>query len=56
MKCFFTLFDFWYADSDLSNRAYSLDTNTETYDKVLVLDTEKKKDYQNKDLKIYRKI
>ena len=52
-----TLFDFWYADSDLSNRAYKFGyKHRSLYDmKVLVLDTEKKKDYQNKDLKIYRK-
>ena len=52
-----TLFDFWYADSDLSNRAYKFGyKHRSLYDmKVLVLDTEKKRDYQNKDLKIYRK-
>ena len=40
-----TLFDFWYADSDLSNRAYKFGyKHRSLYDmKVLVLDTEKKR-------------
>ena len=50
-------FNFWYADGDLSNRAYHFGYKHKSHRdiKVFVFDSEKNKTYVKKDLKIYQK-
>ena len=52
-----TRFNFWYADGDLSNRAYHFGYKHKSHKdiKVFVFDSEKNKTYVKKDLKIYQK-
>lgn len=52
-----TRFNFWYADGDLSNRAYHFGYKHKSHKdiKVLVLDSESNKTYVKKDWKIYQK-
>ena len=52
-----TRFNFWYADGDLSNRAYHFGYKHKSHRdiKVFVFDSEKNKTYVKKDLKIYQK-
>jgi len=52
-----TRFDFWYADGDLSNRAYYFGYKYKIHKniKVFVLDTESKRKYKKRDKKIYDK-
>lgn len=52
-----TRFNFWYADGDLSNRAYYFGYKHKSHRdiKVFVFDSEKNKTYTKKDLKLYKK-
>ncbi len=52
-----TRFNFWYADGDLSNRAYHFGYKHKSHRdiKVFVNNSEKNKTYTKKDLKIYQK-
>ena len=52
-----TRFNFWYADGDLSNRAYHFGYKHKSHRdiKVFVFDSEKNKTYVKKDWKIYQK-
>lgn len=52
-----TRFNFWYADGDLSNRAFYFGYKHKSHRniKVFVFDSEKNKTYTKKDLKIYQK-
>ena len=52
-----TRFNFWYADGDLSNRAYHFGYEHKSHRdiKVFVFDSEKNKTYVKKDWKIYQK-